>query len=363
MQDIRSHFRKLDWPIIVSASLLVIFGLISIYSSGLGKGDMLNFQKQMIFFGGGFLIMLLISFLDWRIIRNDPFLILGLYFLCLIGLLGLFIFAPEIRGTKSWYKIGSISIDPIEFTKIIIIILLAKYFSLRHVEIYRFRHILISGIYVMIPVGLVLLQPDLGSAMISIAIWLGIMLIAGIKAKHLLVLGIISIVLFVFSWSFFLKDYQKGRILGFINPQLDPQGITWSQNQAKIAIGSGGIFGQGIGQGPQTQYGFLPEPHTDFIFAAIAEETGLVGVSALLFLLAFLIWRIVKFAMLAQNNFVRIFCLGLGILLITQSFINIGMNLGLAPIIGLPLPLVSYGGSSLLAMFIGLGIIQSIKTH
>ena len=358
-----AHLKKLDWPIIICVSLLVIFGLVSIYSSSLGRGDFLNFKKQIIFFIAGFLIMLALSFLDWRALRNDPYLILILYFLCIAGLLGLFIFAPEIRGTKSWYKFGLVSLDPIEFTKIILIILLAKYFSLRHAEIYRIRHILISGLYVFLPAVLVLLQPDLGSVIILIFLWLGIMIIAGIKIRHLAFLGLIFFLIFLISWGFFLKDYQKQRVLSFINPQIDPKGISWSQNQAKIAIGSGLLLGRGIGEGTQTRYGFLPEPHTDFIFASIAEETGIVGVIILFFLFGYLIWRIIKISFFAQTNFVRIFCTGLVVILMSQIFINIGMNLGLLPIIGIPLPLVSYGGSSLIAMFLGLGILQSIKSH
>ena len=158
------------------------------------------------------------------------------------------------------------------------------------------------------------------------------------------------------------KDYQKERILSFLFPY-DPLGVSWSQNQAKIAVGAGGIFGQGIGKGSQAQYGFLPEPQTDFVFAAIAEETGLLGVSVLLFLFSILIWRIMKIAILSQTNFPRLFAAGFSIILVSQAFIHIGMNLGLLPIIGIPLPLISYGGSSLIATSIGLGIVQGIKSH
>ena len=360
---ILNHFKKFDLPILFSSLTLTIFGLVSLYSSSYGKGDFFNFQKQIIFFAIGLVLMVGISYLDWRIIRQDPFLVLFLYSVCLVGLLGLFVFAPEIRGTRSWYKIGGISIDPIEFMKIILIILLAKYFAFRHVEMYRIRHIFISGLYVLIPVILVLLQPDLGSAIILVLIWLGIMMISGIKVRHLLFLGLIFLILFVIGWNGFLKDYQKERILGLFNPQMDPTGVSWSQNQAKIAVGSGGIIGKGILQGSQTQYSFLPEPHTDFIFAAIAEETGMLGVIILLSAYGYLIWRIIKLAIYSKTNFARIFSTGFAIFLMVQSFINIGMNVGLLPIIGLPLPFVSYGGSSLISVFLGIGILQSIKTH
>jgi rod shape determining protein RodA len=343
--------------------LLVGIGLLAIYSSSIGKGDFLNLKKQIIFFGIGFFLMILISFFDWRELRENPYFILILYSLCLFGLVGLFFLAPEIRGVKSWYKLGPVSLDPIEFTKIILIILLAKYFSMRHIEMYRVRHILLSGAYILFPVVLIFLQPDLGSVLILVALWVGVLIISGIKLRHFLILVLCGLLILILSWSFLLKDYQKERVLSFLTPGIDPLGVSWSQNQARIAIGSGGIFGQGIGQGSQTQYGFLPEPQTDFIFGAIAEEMGLLGVSVLLFLLSILIWRIIKIAISSQTNFPRLFASGFSILLISEIFIHIGMNLGILPIIGIPLPLISYGGSSLIAIFIGLGMLQSIKTH
>lgn len=357
------HLKKLDWVLITVTVLLVGIGLLSIYSSSLGRGNFFNFEKQICFFALGFILMILFSFFDWRSFRQDPSLILIFYFLCLAALIGLYFFAPEIRGVRSWYKLGPISIDPIEFTKIVLIILLAKYFSMRHIEMYRPRHIILSGVYVLLPVLLFFFQPDLGSVLILIAIWIGVLLISGIKIRHFLILVLCGLLIFLAAWTFALKDYQKQRIVAYINPQIDPEGISWSVNQAKIAIGSGGVWGQGLGKGPQTQYGFLPEPQTDFIFAAVAEEFGLIGVGILLALFSFLIWRIIKIAISATSNFPRLFATGLAIILIFQVFIHIGMNLGILPIIGIPLPLISYGGSSLIATFIGLGILQSIKVH
>jgi len=363
MKFIFLHLKKLDWALIASASLLVGIGLLSLYSSSLGLGDFSSFKKQIIFGCIGFFLMFLISFFDWRTLKDDPYFILALYFICLLSLLGLFFFAPEIRGTKSWYKIGPVSFDPIELTKIILIILLAKYFSMRHIEMYRIRHILFSGVYVVVPVVLIFFQPNLGSALILITLWIGILLISGIKIRHFLILLFCFALVFLCSWATLLKDYQKERVISFIAPQIEPLGIGWSQAQAKIAIGSGRIFGQGIGKGSQTRYGFLPAPQTDFIFAAIAEETGLVGVGILFSSFLILLWRIIEIAISARTNFPRIFAAGIAILLIPQIFIHIGMNLGILPIIGISLPLVSYGGSGLISIFVGLGVLQSIKTH
>ena len=362
MKGILIHLKRLDWVLIVSTLFLVGIGLFSIYSSSLGRGDFLNFKKQIIFLGLALFLMFLFSFFDWRGLRENPYLILILYFLCLFGLLGLFFFAPEIRGIRSWYKFGALALSPIEFTKIVLIILLAKYFSMRHIEMYRIRHILLSGAYILLPIVLIFPQPDLGQVLILIALWVGVLLISGIKLRHFLILVLCFLLISILSWSFLLMDYQKERILSFLFPY-DPLGVSWSQNQAKIAVGSGGVFGQGLGSGSQTQYGFLPEPQTDFIFSAIAEETGLLGVSVLLFLFSILFWRIMKIAIDSQTNFPRLFASGLTIILVSQTFIHIGMNLGLLPIIGIPLPLISYGGSNLIATFIGLGILQSIKTH
>ena len=345
---------------IIAVILLVGIGLLSIYSISTGRDNFSNFKKQIIFFAIGLFLMFFLSFFDWRTFRENSYLILILYFLCIAGLAGLFFFAPEIRGVQRWYKLGPFSIDPIEFTKIILIILLAKYFSARHVEMYRIRHILLSGFYVFLPALLAFFQPDFGSIIILFALWLGILLVSGIKLRHFLILSLCLLLIFSLSWVFLMKDYQKERVISFVMPA-DPLGAGWSQNQARIAIGSGGILGQGLFSGSQTQYGFLPEPHTDFIFAAFAEEFGLAGVSVLLLLFSVLIWRIFKIALLSQSNFPRLFSVGLAIIFISQIFIHIGMNLGIMPIIGISLPFISYGGSGLVVSLAALGILQNIK--
>ena len=360
MSVLSTHFKKLDWGIIISALMLVAFGLSSIYSYSLAKSDFLNLEKQIVFFIVGFGLMLLISFFDYRLLRNNSHLILVLYGLCLILLAGLHFFAPVIRGTRGWYKVGLLSLDPIEPTKIVLIILLAKYFSMRHVEMYKFRHIIFSGIYIFLPAFLIFIKPDLGGTMILVSVWLGTLLISGIKINHFLILSLCFILLVTFSWHFLLKDYQKDRVISFIFPY-DVLGGSWSQTQTKIAIGSGQIFGEGLGQGSQIQYGFLPEPHTDFIFSVIAEEWGLLGVLVLFLAYINLVWRVLKIAIDSQSNFPRLFASGFAIILIAQFVINIGMNLSMLPVVGIYLPFVSYGGSGLIGSFVSLGIIQSIK--
>ncbi|MFH1423489.1 MAG: FtsW/RodA/SpoVE family cell cycle protein [Candidatus Nealsonbacteria bacterium] len=357
------HLKRLDWPIIICSVLLIVIGLLALYSSSVGQADFLNFKKQIVFALAGIGLIFLVSLIDWRILRNQPYLITILYVIGCLSLVGLFFFAPEVRAVKGWYRIGPLSIDPVEFTKIVLVLLLAKYFSVRHVEVYRIRHILYSGLYILVPSVLLFFQPNMGQVLILVALWLVILLVSGIRIRTFSVIILILLMFLALGWSVILKDYQKERIASFVLPQFEPLGVGWSRDQAQIAIGSGGLLGQGFMQGSQTQYGFLPEAQTDFIFSAIAEESGLLGISVVFILFLIIIWRIIKISIKSQTNFPRLFTVGFVILLFSQIFIHIGMNLGILPIIGLPLPLVSYGGSNLLLTCIGLGIVQSIKSH
>jgi rod shape determining protein RodA len=355
-----NHIKKLDFLLIFAASALAIIGIIFIYSACISSGNFFDTWRQIGFFVFGFLLMIGISFFDNRTIRENSFLILTLYFLCVLSLVGLFFFAPEIRGIKSWYRIGPITFDPTELTKIILIILLAKYFSKRHVELYKIKHIFLSGLYAFIPSILIFFQPEFGSVMVIVAIWIGILLVSGIKLKDFILLCLLSVLALSLVWSFLIKDYQRDRMINFINPQENALGGNWNSNQALIAIGSGGLIGKGLGNGSQVQNKFLPEAKTDFIFSVVAEETGLVGTTAILSLFGILFWRILRIALNARSNFSRLFATGLSISIFFQMFINIGMNLGLLPVIGLPLPLVSYGGSNIVFTFIALGLLQNM---
>ncbi|MEK7503370.1 MAG: FtsW/RodA/SpoVE family cell cycle protein [Patescibacteria group bacterium] len=363
MNNFPLHLKRLDWPIIVCSILLIAIGLLSLYSSSLDKADFLNFKKQIVFALAGIALVFLVSLMDWRILRNQPYLITILYIIGCLSLAGLLLFAPEVRAVKGWYRIGPVSIDPVEFTKIVLVLLLAKYFSVRHVEVYRVRHIFYSGLYILVPSILLFFQPNMGQVLILVALWLVILLVSGIRLKIFFAIILVLLMFLALGWSVILKDYQKERIASFILPQSDPLGVSWSRIQAKIAIGSGGLLGQGFMRGSQTQYGFLPEDQTDFIFSAIAEEFGLLGISVVFVLFMIIIRRIIKISIKSQTNFPRLFTTGFVILLFSQIFIHIGMNLGILPIIGIPLPLVSYGGSSLILTCIGLGIVQSIKSH
>lgn len=355
------HFKKFDWILLAVAFVLVAIGLLSIFSSSSFLGEYSSFDKQIIFFILSVIVMGIVSFYDYRKLRENSTLIILFYFLSMILLAGVLFFAPSIRGIASWYKIGPISFDPIEPAKVALICILAKYFSSRHNELYDFKHIFFSGLYVAIPCVLVFLQPDFGAFVIFACIWFGILLVSGMRKKHIVILALSSIVILFFTFNFLMKDYQKERILNFTSAEEDVLDGDWNKHQAQIAIGSGGLTGKGFLNGTQAQYGFLPEAKTDFIFSALAEEFGFLGVSILLLLYILFFYRIMRISIKSKSNFARLFSAGWAISIFAQIAINISMNLGMLPVVGLPLSLVSYGGSNLLFNFICLGIMENIN--
>jgi len=323
----------------------------------------LDLKKQILFFILGFLLMIFLSFFDWRILRENSFLILGLYFLSII-LLSLVLLFPEIRGRKGWFEIGFFSFDPAQIAKISLLILLSKYFSLRHKELYNLKHIFISGFFVFLPAILIFKQPDFGFFSLILFLWISILIFSGIKIRHFVLIILIFTLLIAFSWEKILKPYQKERLLSFLKIKSeDPLKVGWSQRQAKIAIASGGFFGKGIKQGFQTQSGFLSEAKTDFIFSAIAEEMGFLAIAFLLFLYLILFWHLFKFSLSLESNFARLFSQGFLAILFFEFFLHVATNLSLIPVVGFYLPFVSYGGSAILANFVCIGILQSFKAH
>ena len=340
--------------------VLCAIGLLTLYSINYGKPGLAFFNKQLAFVGVGFLLMIAISFFDARIFKNYPSLLIGLYVLGLILLAAVLVFGRQISGAHSWFNIAEFGFQPVEFIKLIIILIMAKYFSLRHVEMYRVRNVIASLVYVALPAGLILLQPDLGSSIILGAIWAGIVILAGIRLRHLVLVIVGAAVLLSIAWFGALKPYQKDRILTFLSPQRDPFGTSYNLIQSKIAIGAGGFFGRGLGQGTQGRLDFLPEKHNDFIFSAFAEEWGFIGVVFLISVYGFLFFRLIKICLQSQNNFSRIFCAGVCVMIFSEVFINMGVTLGLLPITGISLPFVSYGGSGLISHFIAIGIVQGL---
>ena len=302
------------------------------------------------------------SFFNYRYFKNYSLPVLFLYILSLI-LLGLTFYAGSVRGTNSWLFFSGLTLEPVELTKLCFIVLIAKYFSQRHVHINQFRHIIISGIYFLIPAVIIINQPDLGSAIILSLIWASLLIGAGMNRKHILILLVLALIICFVSWMFVLKPYQKTRIVSFLDQGNDPLGSGYNLNQSKIAIGSGFWLGNGLGNGSQASLGFLPEPHNDFIFAALAEQFGLVGVVFILGLIAIILYRILTIGSGTPSNFGKLFSLGLSVFIFSHVFISAGVNIGLLPVTGLPFPILSSGGSNLLIGFITMGIIQSINVR
>lgn len=354
-------FQKFDWSIFVPVIMLIFVGMMAILSTTWKEGRAMEFvDKQIIGALMGIALIFLLSTLNYQIFGSWAYLI---YFLTNTALLFVLFFGTEIRGTRGWFDLGFFQLQPSEFAKVSLLIILAKYFSSISGKPSRFQYLVVSGVLTLIPTMLVLLQPDLGTALILIFLWLAMLLVSGIKKEYVLTLILAGVVLFWGAWSFAFAPYQKERILTFINPERDPLGSGYHMIQSKIAIGSGGIFGRGLGHGPQSQLKFLPDEHTDFIFAVVAEELGFLGAALLLALLGFLLFRILKIARGLRDEFGLVFSLGAIFLFLIQIFINIGMNLGILPVTGVPLPLVSYGGSALLVTLIILGILENMAFH
>ena len=332
-------------------------GLISMYSF-MGQNNL--FEKQLFWICFSFFVCIGISLLDLRVLRRTN-IILGVFIFFSATLLLLFLVGSVFKGARGWFDLGFFAIQPADPMKLVLILVLAKYFSRRHIEIAHLKHIVVSGLYVIVPSILVLIQPDFGSAIILFLIWFGMTIVSGISKKHLLSVFAIGIVAFVFLWSFVLQPYQQARIKTFLHPLTDIRGTGYNAYQSTIAVGSGQLLGKGIGYGTQSRLKFLPEYQTDFIFASFAEEWGFVGVLLLLSCYGIIIWRIILCAFTGATNFETLFALGLAIFFMTQMTIHIGMNMGLLPVTGQTLPFMSYGGSHLVTEFAGIGILMSMR--
>lgn len=352
--------KRFDWILIGSLVPLFAWSLLTL--KAVGTADDHFFYRQMIWIAVVFLVMFLVAFIEWRTFAQSSVVLL-LYGVLVVLLLLLLIIGTRVKGAASWFMFSIGSFQPAEIMKIVLIVLLAKYYSYRHIDIAHIRHIFITGLYAAIPITLVLLQPDLGSAIIILAIWIGMTMVAGIRLRHLAMLGVVGIACMAIAWMYVLKPYQQQRILTFINPTADPQGAGYNALQSMIAVGSGQLLGKGVGYGSQSRLQFLPESHTDFIFAAFAEEWGFLGVILLFIFLGIFLWRVLMIGEAAPANFAKLFAAGFAIYIVVQGVIHAGMNMGMLPITGITFPFLSYGGSSLFTIFVGIGILQNIYAH
>lgn len=351
-------FRTLaqTWPLLVIPVTLSILGILTMHPfDGLSSLA----PRQLVWLGISILVFIGCALSDMRFIRRTPVIItayLGVAFL----LATLLVLGHATMGAKSWFSLGSVSFQPADLAKLVVIALLAKYFSRRHMEIGHISHIVVSAVYVMVLVLLVLVQPDLGTAVILLSTWFGMVLVSGIPLRHLVLVLTLGVVAAAGLWSFGLHDYQRARIMNFVNPAADIHGSGYNAYQATVAAGSGEVWGKGIGYGTQSKLRFLPEYETDFIFAAFAEEWGFAGVILVLALYGLLFLQLVHIARRSATNFDALFTVGVLILLLAHVTIHAGINLGLLPVTGTTIPFMSSGGSHLVMEFAALGIVASL---
>jgi rod shape determining protein RodA len=347
---------SVDWWVISAVVVLMAFGAITMGSLGSHNGYLL---KQVIWGTVALTVLMVTSTIDMSFLKR-PWMMFGLYVvangvLCLVILLG-----STVKGATSWFQLGGISFQPSDLVKIVLILILAKYLSRRHIEIANLRHLLVTGAYAFIPFFLVFLQPDFGSAVIFGVIWFGMMMVSGLSKKHLLILTATGLIVGSILWGFVFKPYQKARIMNFLNPLADVRGTGYNAYQSMIAVGSGQVIGKGLGFGTQSRLNFLPEYQTDFIFAAFAEEWGFIGSLIIIGCYLIIIWRILRLAHQGTTNFETLYAVGLVIYFASHVIINMGMNIGILPVTGITLPFMSYGGSHLIAECLSLGILFSL---
>jgi rod shape determining protein RodA len=348
-----------DWTLLFPALALSLVGMLTM--STFGQGASLA-PRQVLWLAISVTIYFSLSILDMRFLRRTS-VVMVLYGLAFLLLALVLVASHPVMGARAWFSLGPISFQPADFAKLAIIALLAKYLSRRYVAIGDYRHIIVSGAYTLALAALIVVEPDMGNAIIFTALWLGMMLVSGISKRHLALLGTIGLVAASVIWFGGLKPYQRARIVSFVNPAGDIHGSGYNAYQAKIAVGSGELLGKGIGYGTQSKLRFLPEYQTDFIFAAFAEEWGFVGVALLLAVYALLFMRLAQIARAAATNFDAFFTLGVLILFASHVFLHVGISLGLLPVTGQTIPFMSSGGSHLVLEFAALGIVTSLARH
>ncbi|HED09981.1 MAG TPA: rod shape-determining protein RodA [Caldithrix abyssi] len=392
---------KIDYNIAILVALLLTIGLIAVYSAtSSGSGESLYFQRQVMYAVTGFLIMLIMPYVSFRFIERASYLFyaLAILMLVLVSVIGVKGF-----GAERWLAVGPVKIQPSEFAKMATVMAVARYLSDRGVNVNRLKAFFTVTVIIMVPFLLIIKQPDLGTSLVFLALYLPLLFWAGLngfalfliispvitvltsfnnwvllvwlilisgflyfsRKKWLILITIVSVHVGIgfatpYMWDQ-LHDYQKNRIETFLNPEHDPRGAGYQIIQSQVAIGSGGVWGKGFLNGTQTHLKFLPAQHTDFIFSVIAEEWGLVGVTAVLLLFLILLIYLIGLASTVKSRFASMTLVGVTAILFFHIFVNIGMTVGVAPVTGLPLPLISYGGSFLLSTMLMLGIVQNLS--
>ncbi len=357
---LESVSRRIDLPLLLAVFALVVIGLVFIYSAThLDVADpFAQLKRQLVMVVVGLVGMVVFALIDYRQLQGFAHLIYGL---AIVMLLSVMVFGDERLGAQRWIDIGPIAIQPSEFAKIMIAVALAAFVADKFRDLSKPKDLLLTLFYVAVPAFLIFIQPDLGTSLVIAAATFGVLLLGGIRLKHFLVIAAgVMMVAFVAIKFHLLKTYQLTRLMVFLNPESDPTGVGYNLAQSQIAVGSGGFFGKGLLNGTQSTLNFLPHHDTDFIFAVIGEEWGFVGGLLVLALFAFMMFRVVQICINSRDMFGSLLAAAIGSMLFFQMTVNIGMGIGIMPITGLPLPFISFGGSSMIASLVSIGILTSI---
>ncbi len=353
------NFRRFDTILLVAMSLLILLGLLVLYSSGLRPGPtatQLDTSRQAIYVVVGMLVFWVLARTDYNVLKNYS---TALYVLMVVSLLIVEIFGATRLGATRWINLGFFQFQPSEFAKLILIIVLAKFFANCYEQSDKLKYLIISLIYLLPPLVLVMAQPDLGTGMVLTVIWLVMALSSRIKKRYFVVMLLLALLIIPLAIPR-LAPYQQQRIKTFLNPTADPASTGYNVNQAIIAVGSGGIFGQGLSSGSQSQGNFLPSQHTDFVFAVLSEKMGFLGAIVCIFLYCVIIFRALWTAQYSANRFGSFLAIGIAAMFGFHVVVNIGMNIGLLPVTGIPLPFISAGGTSMIISIISIAVLESI---
>jgi rod shape determining protein RodA len=350
--------RDLDWPLLIITLIICGMGVLQIYSATRDTVWDDAWWKQAVWVAVGLVIMWIVASIDYHTLIGQSYFF---YIVSVASLVLVLAIGRQAFGSRRWIALPGFHLQISEFVKTVIILLVARYLTELRTERVEGRDVLKMGGLVAIPMLLVMKQPDLGTALCYLPI-LGIgVILAGLRWQYIAAAGVILLLVLPVGWRFVLKDYQKARLVSFLDPGADPQGSGYQVIQSKIAVGSGEMWGRGVTKGTQTKYRFLPVPHTDFIFSAFAEEHGFVGVVVMLGLYFILLMQIVQNAQMAPDRAGMYLCMGVCALLLFHILVNIGMVVGRMPVTGIPLPLMSYGGSNILSFFLLLGLVNSVR--
>ena len=357
----KNIIKDFDYFLVAVTLITTIYGMIVISSATNNFNNNTRFIfVQSLGLGIGFCFIVGCTFLDYNYLKS---FVKPIFVLNIVALLAVFFFGvgEEYSGASRWIDIGSFTIQPSEIIKIGFIITFASHLDYVKENIHKFRTLALALLHVGVLAGLIMIQPDLGTALALVFIAIGMLFVAGISYKHILIMAASAAVFIPVSWLFLLHGYQKQRILVFLNPDLDPLGSGYHVIQSKIAVGSGQLFGRGLYEGTQSQLGFLPEKHTDFIFAVIGEELGMIGATVVILLLITIIIRCIATARIAKDDFGSLLCIGVASMIAFQTFQNAGMCIGLMPITGIPLPFISYGANALITNLAGLALVINVR--